>query len=71
LIHDGAVYIEDRVIRAVGDRAELQKWFRDESVDKIDARGGIVLPGMINAHTHLYSAFARGLAVRGACRISP
>jgi putative selenium metabolism protein SsnA len=26
----------------------------------LDARGKLVLPGLINAHTHFYSAFARG-----------
>ncbi len=28
----------------------------------LDASGKVVLPGFINAHTHLYSSFARGLA---------
>ena len=27
----------------------------------VDATGKVVLPGFINAHTHFYSAFARGL----------
>ena len=27
----------------------------------LDATGKVVLPGLINAHTHFYSAFARGL----------
>ncbi|MEK6704473.1 MAG: putative aminohydrolase SsnA [Bdellovibrionota bacterium] len=27
----------------------------------IDARGKLVMPGLINAHTHFYSTFARGL----------
>lgn len=29
----------------------------------LDARGKVVLPGLINAHTHFYSAFARGLTL--------
>ena len=29
--------------------------------DRIDASGKVVLPGFINAHTHFYSTFARGL----------
>jgi putative selenium metabolism protein SsnA len=28
----------------------------------IDARGGVIMPGMINSHMHLYSTFARGLS---------
>ncbi len=31
----------------------------------IDARGGLVLPGMICAHTHFYGAFARGMSLPG------
>ncbi len=33
--------------------------------DRLDARGQIVMPGNICAHTHFYSAFARGLAIPG------
>lgn len=31
----------------------------------IDARGGLIMPGFINAHTHFYGAFARGMALSG------
>jgi putative selenium metabolism protein SsnA len=31
----------------------------------IDAAGGLVMPGYINAHTHCYSAFARGMPGAG------
>ncbi|MEG2315711.1 MAG: putative aminohydrolase SsnA, partial [Clostridia bacterium] len=31
----------------------------------IDAKGGVIMPGMINAHNHIYSAFARGIAIKG------
>jgi cytosine/adenosine deaminase-related metal-dependent hydrolase len=33
--------------------------------DVIDARGGLVLPGLVCAHTHFYGAFARGMALPG------
>jgi putative selenium metabolism protein SsnA len=29
--------------------------------DVVDLEGGLVLPGLVNAHTHLYSALARGM----------
>src|SRR5689334_18076896 len=35
---------------------------RDES---IDAGGRLVMPALINAHSHLYSTFARGIALEG------
>ncbi len=31
----------------------------------IDARGGVVMPGLINVHHHLYSTFARGFTPPG------
>jgi len=34
-----------------------------EQAERIDRSGCFILPGMINAHTHLYSALARGMAV--------
>ena len=31
----------------------------------MDARGGLIMPGLINAHTHIYSGLARGLSIPG------
>lgn len=36
---------------------------RDAKV--IDAAGKLAIPGLINAHTHLYSSLARGMTLRG------
>ncbi|MBE7036471.1 MAG: amidohydrolase [Ruminococcaceae bacterium] len=45
---DGCVLAEDGVITYVGDNIEIPA-----DVDTvIDAKGGIVMPGLINAHTH-------------------
>ncbi len=41
------------VARGVGLRAA--------DAEVVDARGLVVMPGFVNAHTHLYSALARGL----------
>jgi putative selenium metabolism protein SsnA len=38
--------------------------YRGEEV--LDARGQLVMPGNICAHTHFYGAFARGMAIPGA-----
>lgn len=35
--------------------------FHDATAQTIDARGKLVMPGLINAHMHFYSTFARGL----------
>ncbi len=31
----------------------------------IDAKGGIILPGLVNAHNHIYSTLSKGLPVKG------
>ncbi|MBR3641846.1 MAG: putative aminohydrolase SsnA, partial [Oscillibacter sp.] len=31
----------------------------------LDAHGGVIMPAFINAHTHIYSALARGLSIVG------
>ena len=31
----------------------------------IDAKGGVIMPAFINTHEHIYSSFARGLAING------
>jgi len=63
IIEDGAIYTVGDRIGALGPTAELSARYPDE--EPIDARGQLVLPGAICAHTHFYGAFARGLAIPG------
>ena len=63
LIPQGAVCIKDQCICAVGDFEELKRSYPEAEL--IDAHGGLILPGLINTHHHIYSAFARGLAIPG------
>ena len=60
VIHDGAVWIKGDVIEGVGKTAALKK--KAVGATYIDAGGRVIMPGMINAHMHLYSTFARGLS---------
>ncbi len=60
---DGAVAIEGDRILEVGTPAALAE--RYPNAERIDARGGVIMPGLINAHTHIYSGLARGLSIRG------
>ncbi len=62
-IQDGAIAIDGSKIAAVGTRADLEAAYPD--AEKIDAHGGVIMPGLINAHTHIYSGLARGLAIKG------
>lgn len=50
VIPDGAVWIEDDKIAAVGSTQELRAAFPHER--EVDARGKVVMPGFIDAHTH-------------------
>jgi putative selenium metabolism protein SsnA len=59
----GAVYFEGDTIVEVGRTADLVSKY--PQAEKLDARGKIVMPGMICAHTHFYGAFARGMAIPG------
>ena len=34
-----------------------------ENLETIDASGAIVMPGLVNGHSHIYSTFSRGLGV--------
>ncbi|WP_243342526.1 putative aminohydrolase SsnA [Anaerococcus sp. AGMB09787] len=58
---DGAIYIDGNVIADIGDRSDiLEKYPKEE---KVDLKGKLVMPGMICAHSHIYSAYARGMSV--------
>ena len=59
VIAKGGVLIQDSKIVEVGLTSDLQSRFPEAQF--IDARGKLILPGMINTHMHLYSTFARGM----------
>ena len=60
-VTNGSVYIEDRQIVEVGESSTIKR-----KADRyIDAGGSVVMPGLINAHHHLYSTFARGFSPPG------
>ena len=59
----GAVVYEGTKIVAVGEEAKLRAQYPEAKA--IDAKGGVIMPAFINAHTHIYSALARGLSIVG------
>jgi putative selenium metabolism protein SsnA len=63
ILDDGAVYVDGAVIDAVGPSAELLARYPD--APRWDARGLLLMPGQICAHTHFYGAFARGMYIPG------
>src|ERR1041384_5042335 len=60
ILRDGALAIESDKIIAVGKSNEILAAHKADRV--IDARGKLVLPGLINAHAHNTQQLARGLA---------
>ena len=57
VIADGCVIVEGSTIAAVGP-ASLAAGV---DAERLDARGCAVIPGLVNAHTHLYNTFGRTL----------
>jgi len=60
IIESGAVAVQDGRIVAVGAAAELERDY--PTARRVSAHGGIILPGLINAHTHAPMVLFRGLA---------
>jgi putative selenium metabolism protein SsnA len=60
VVADGAVLVRDGLVAAVGRAGELRAAHPAEPVTDT---GLVVLPGLVNAHTHAYSAYARGMPV--------
>ncbi len=63
VIPGGAVAISGSTITALGREEEVLAQYPQAEV--IEARGGLVMPGMLNTHMHVYSAFARGMPIPG------
>jgi 8-oxoguanine deaminase len=68
-IQDGALLVQDNVIQAVGTTDELLSDYPALSdaphVHLINARGTIVLPGLVNCHHHLYQTLTRAVGTGG------
>jgi 5-methylthioadenosine/S-adenosylhomocysteine deaminase len=60
VIEDGAVAVERGRIVAVGKRADIDRSYAGR--ETIEARGRVVMPGLINGHTHVPMSLFRGLA---------
>ena len=65
----GAVRVVGEIIEEVGSFEELKERFPEDEV--IDVGGRVIMPGMINAHTHIYSSYARGMGVSRPTRNFP
>jgi len=61
IIRQGAVAIEGETIADVGKTHELKRKY-GRGYEKIDAKGKVVMPGLINTHQHAAMSLLRGYA---------
>ena len=70
VIRDGAILVRDGLIVAVGPSCKIEKLTESKKAEKVDVGGRLVLPGFVDAHTHLIHAASRAeeyeLKIRGA-----
>jgi 5-methylthioadenosine/S-adenosylhomocysteine deaminase len=59
VLRDGAVAVRDGRVIAVDDAGALERCFRPER--RVDAAGGLILPGLIDVHLHHSQQLSRGL----------
>ena len=60
LYEPGAIAIKGEMIVAVGNESEIRSSFI--ASQEIDCQGKVVMPGLVNAHTHVPMTLLRGLA---------
>lgn len=59
IIRNGALLVRDGMIAAVGSQREIESLPESRSAEKLDVGGRVVLPGFVDAHTHLIHAASR------------
>jgi imidazolonepropionase len=69
-VRDGAILVRDGIIVAVGPASQIEKLPEAKKAEKVDVGGRVVLPGFVDAHTHLIHSASRAeeyeLKIRGA-----
>ena len=70
VIGDGAILVRNGLIAAVGAASKIEKLTESKKAEKVHVGGRVVLPGFVDAHTHLIHAASRAeeyeLKIRGA-----
>jgi putative selenium metabolism protein SsnA len=61
-ISDGCVAIRDHLIMEIGPTPEIKRKYPGALF--MDVGGKVIMPGLTNTHTHLYSTFARGITLK-------
>ncbi|MBA0038581.1 amidohydrolase [Pantoea sp. BIGb0393] len=59
ILQQASLLIEGHHIAAIGTREDLQRRYPEAEI--IDCRERIIMPGMVNTHTHLFQTLLKGL----------
>lgn len=62
-LENGAVVTDGENIKEVGTLDAMKQKYPE--AEFVDAHGGVIMPGLINAHTHIYSGVAKRSFHRG------
>jgi len=63
-IEEQAIAIDGDTIAAVGSADEIMRRYPD--AERLNAKGCLIVPGLIDAHTHTYGALSLGMPLRDA-----
>ena len=61
-LEDGCVAVEGNTIAEIGPTSVVRGQY--PTAEFVDAKGGLIMPGLINTHMHFYSSFARGMDLK-------
>ena len=64
VISNGAVVIENSKILDVGSSKEMESSYGADEV--VDVKDGVVMPGLINSHNHMYGILSHGIPITNA-----
>lgn len=62
VLHQAACWVENGKVHRVGPQEQILR--EAPPIARMDLGGRILMPGQINSHDHLYSAFARGISLK-------
>lgn len=65
-IRDGAVVLsDDGRIADFGPRPDILKKYSDKNIQTVAAKNSVIMPGLVNAHTHLELSMMKGVIPHG------